>query len=245
MNGVAPPNTAALYQAAQLQLGRIMAPVTAEILRDSLPADEGGTGDGYRWSKMLWAITAIFLLCVLAAQMYRTMTGLDGRIAGGDAKTIWDALVVHVSPFVYGGLGACVHLLRTCHKHLAARTFSRLRKQEYLSRILLGVIAGGAVLLMAENVYDDGARVNLLSAALAFLAGFNVDFLYQALDRVANAVLPKVGLDSVQERPALRGGAIDPQALLEFIETAKTPEAKAAAQKLLDALAPPDKPTSA
>ena len=44
--------------------------------------------------------------------------------------------------------------------------------------------------------------IQLSSAALGFLAGYNTDFLFSTIERVMAALLPKVGIDSVQRADA-------------------------------------------
>jgi hypothetical protein len=101
-----------------------------------------------------------------------------------------------------GGLGACVYLLRSAHIFIYQRCFNVRRKPEYFNRILLGAVAGGAILLFVDQVTnDEGQVVKLSSAALGFLAGYNTDFLFSTIERVMAALLPKVGIDSVQKAP--------------------------------------------
>ena len=100
---------------------------------------------------------------------------------------------------MYGGLGACVYLLRSAHIFIYQRSFDVHHKPEYFNRILLGAVAGGAILLFVAQISDDeGNVVHLSSAALGFLAGYNTDFLFSTIERVSAAILPKVGIESVQ-----------------------------------------------
>ena len=47
------------------------------------------------------------------------------------------------------------------------------------------------------------------SSGHAFVAGYNSDFLFSALERVSAAILPKVGLDTVRAKtPAPLAGVI-------------------------------------
>ena len=106
-----------------------------------------------------------------------------------------------LTPWMYGGLGACVYLLRSAHIYIYQRTFDVRRKPEYFNRILLGAIAGGAIILFANNVAgDDGTVIQLGSAALGFLAGYNTDLLFSAMERISGALLPKLGLDTMQRQ---------------------------------------------
>ena len=41
-------------------------------------------------------------------------------------------------------------------------------------------------------------RSSLSSAALGFIVGYNNDYLFEMIKRIAEALLPKIGLDSVR-----------------------------------------------
>jgi hypothetical protein len=101
---------------------------------------------------------------------------------------------------------ACVYLLRSAHIHIHQRSFDVRRKPEYLNRILLGTMAGGAIMLFVNEVMNDNDEIiHLSAAALGFLAGYNTDFLFNSIERVAAALLPKVGIDTAQKAgPATR-----------------------------------------
>ena len=86
-------------------------------------------------------------------------------------------------PWIYGGLGACIFLLRTAHVFIYQRSFDVRRKPEYLNRILLGAASGGAIMLFVNQITDDQGNVfKLSSAALGFLAGYNTDFLFSTMN---------------------------------------------------------------
>jgi hypothetical protein len=97
-----------------------------------------------------------------------------------------------LAPFAYGAMGACVFLLRSLHKHIWARTFDRRRKPEYYSRVLLGAISGGTiVLLLTSEASGPEGAIKLGYNALGFLAGYNTDLLFSTIERIMNAILPK------------------------------------------------------
>lgn len=239
--------TGDIFLEAYQSLAEAMTPITARSLKDSLPSCNGERSLAERWSRRLSFYTLGFLLIIFLTQIYRN--GLLHLYPGGEEDDPW-ALFLYfmrvflgtLEPFAYGGLGACVELLRTCHQYIANRSFNRARRAEYHSRLILGVIAGGTVMLLAETIIDDGETINLSSAALAFIAGFKVDFLYQAITRIADAILPKVGVRSVRRADQddwfapPRARAVDLAALAKQVDEAQTPEGRAAAQRLLDRL---------
>ncbi|HEY2071813.1 MAG TPA: hypothetical protein VGG48_19795 [Rhizomicrobium sp.] len=106
------------------------------------------------------------------------------QISPSDAQTL-----KILTPFVYGALGACVYLLRSLHEHIYDRSFDRRHKGEYYNRILLGTISGGILVLLFPLPKDGTAVIG--DSAVAFLAGYNTDLLFSAIERVTAAVLPK------------------------------------------------------
>lgn len=200
------------FELAYHGLAALLAPVTAATLRDT-----EAVGHGPRWwssspaqafTRTLWGITGVFAAFVVLAGWGYARYGepLEGVV---DLPNTMMQLVEQLIPFAYGGLGACIYLLRSAHVFIYERTFDVRRKPEYFSRIILGVVGGGAVVLfVAQVTADDGSVIQLSSAALGFLAGYSTDFLFNTIERVIAALLPKVGLESVR-RARATPGAID------------------------------------
>ena len=147
-------------------------------------------------------------------------------------------------PFTYGGIGACAFLLRSCHQYIIKRQFSTAYIPEYYNRILLGMISGGSVTMFAsELTTDKGTAIHLSSAALGFLAGYNTDFLFSAIERIIQAILPKVGLESVQKAGSRSTTSVSYSVedlslkdLMNQYNNAKAPEDKALYKSLIDKL---------
>jgi hypothetical protein len=137
--------------------------------------------------------------------------------------------------FAYGALGACVYLLRTLHVYSYRREFNRDRVPEYLNRILLGLVSGGTISLFVDQLSTDSGTVTLSEAALAFLAGYNSDFLFRAVERVVEAILPKVGIESVRKAaPVPVAASVSLNDLLDRLARAKTEEEKALIRGLIE-----------
>lgn len=63
------------------------------------------------------------------------------------------------------------------------------------------MVSGGAiVLLFSPDSEDDTVRIS--AAALGFIAGYSNDFLFNAIERVVAAVLPRVGLETLKKESA-------------------------------------------
>ena len=102
-------------------------------------------------------------------------------------------------PFVFGLLGAVTFLLRSAHTYIAERTFDLNRRPEYYNRMVLGFLGGGiALLLVPPSTASEIAPSFVLPStakvgqnAVSFFVGYNTDYLFQMIERVAQAVFPK------------------------------------------------------
>jgi hypothetical protein len=194
------------FELGYYDLATALSPVTAETLRNTQVRPRGqrtwcdvfcGASPAIRFTRQLWAWSIGFMAFIILSTWYLYVMAVVG-----DTRTYLTSRVILelLTPWAYGGLGACVYLLRSAHIYIAARSFDVHRKPEYYNRILLGVMAGGAILLFVDHLTnDEGQIVQLSSAALGFLAGYNTDFLFKAIERVTAAILPKVGIDTVQK----------------------------------------------
>jgi hypothetical protein len=98
-------------------------------------------------------------------------------------------------PFLFGLLGACAYVLRQLESEIKKETFSSKSPIGYGLRLSLGPLAGVAVgLLMAPASQDAVMEVQeILSLkalgplGLAFVAGFGVELIFTAMDRIVSA----------------------------------------------------------
>lgn len=145
----------------------------------------------------LWAV----MLSLVATAIY-FQYNLDNFVANtpiGDASESSDTakimLMDAISPFLYGTLGACVYLMRVTSTKLRARTFNPSRYPEHINRLLLGTVSGGIIIILLEDSMSIGAAgegVPITAAGIGFIAGYSIEFLYQTVDRIINAILPYI-----------------------------------------------------
>lgn len=248
----APPTVEELvdFELAYRDLAQFTAPVTAATLAATSDADgrtagllaRRPTAEAKIWSRKLSLLASLVLLTVIGTENFVAVLTTYAPI---DADSGPETLRLHViaeilhslEPFTYGAFGAVTFLLKSAHSFIYERSFDRLRIPEYYNRLLLGTIAGGAVKLFVTEVVadDDGQVAELSGAALAFLAGYNNDFLFATLERVAAAILPKVGLDSIRSAGPDRSTATVVQQLLDRVKSADANE-RATIDRLLDRL---------
>lgn len=235
------------FQLAYRNLAAALSPVTAETLIDT--CDEEGrrfcTSDKISeariWSRKLWLITLGFVLFVLFVENFdEFLLGFYPQDSVEDDSIPWSyasrMILLNLLPFAYGGLGACTYLLRACHGYIGGRTFDRGRIPEYFSRMILGLIAGGSILFFAETIIEDGQTINLESKALAFLAGYNIDFLFSAMDRIVQAVLPKIGIEGIRRRGPANTTPVSVEELTRQMTQAENPAVREFLQDLIHKL---------
>ena len=212
-DGMIPIAEKADFESAYNQLARLTAPVTWATL--AATTDNWGRptylapirmlrGQGISFarkhSRILWILTFILLLLILGGENLQeyldTFLPQDSQTLDSETSTNWLRLGFwfgKLTPFLYGALGACAYLLRSCHKFIYERSFDPKRIQEYYNRLLLGFLAGGTIFLFItpESLNTESASQKITAPALAFLAGYITDFLYTTLERAAGAILPK------------------------------------------------------
>ena len=235
------------FQRAYRDLVQFLAPVTATSLR----ATDDGQGrnvrlwaQGHRskarlWSRKLWLWTIALAVFVVASENYDNLLlrfyALDDASGDGVIRLHMLAEVLRsIVPFAYGGLGTLTTLLRSAHQKLHKRTFDTLRIPEYYNRLLLGLVSGGVVKLFIAQLSAGGGVIEVGSSALAFIAGYNCDFLFSALERVSAAILPKGGPATVKSKPAALVG-VNLENLITQYEGA-SPEGQKVIEALIDKL---------
>jgi hypothetical protein len=235
------------FELAYYSLADFTNPVTAETLRNTEDTGKGfrkaSSAQQFTW--LLWAITGLFAIFVIFAAGVAS-----GGLYASDIGTWTDTLqklntyLQILTPYAYGGLGACAYLLRSAHSMIYQRSFDIRRKPEYFNRIALGMVSGGAITLFVSQLTDDdGNVIRLGSAALGFIAGYSNDFLFNTIERVVAAILPRVGLESVQRaapaptRPPmdLQAGGLTLKELMTRMDGAKE-EDKALYRSLIEKL---------
>ncbi len=195
----------ASYQA----LKREFPEVTAKSLMATEPKKPGNALSSPVGGYLKWLWTGTALALALVATSFAFQFYYDVRLPEpGDelAPSDWLWVGVHeffnyLEPFLYGALGAIVYLLRITAELLRSREFDPARKLEHINRVVLGTMSGGTIVLLVGQLDAGGGTIiEVSTAALGFLAGYSVEFLFETLDRVIRAILPKVGLDSIRSQ---------------------------------------------
>jgi hypothetical protein len=242
------------FDEACSELSLKMKPVRANTLRATDPGCgrpflSFGTGmlrsEAEIWSFKMWMFTGFALVVISATEFMQEMT-TDWFPLDPDFEKDW-VYLMHLYqvafdillPFIYGLLGACLYLLPKCHVFVSSRTFNPLRIPEYKSRMLLGFASGGIVMFFVHQIgVGEGDEIVQLSApVLAIIAGYNTDFIFQAIERMVAAILPKVGVASAMKAApaAATVRAISIEGLTDRLLSAENEADKAAIRTLLEA----------
>lgn len=113
-------------------------------------------------------------------------------------------VIKQYNAFGAAGLGTCVYLLRVTQQKLKSREFDPAYIPSHMIRLVLGVIAGGTIVLFPELYSEDSAvdleniNVGIGGSALAFVLGYAVDVFYAVLDRIGGKISGKPGLNANQ-----------------------------------------------
>jgi hypothetical protein len=228
------------FELAYYDLALFTTPVTAETLRNT---EQTGyrfyqPSEAQRFTWVIWLMAFAFIAGVLTSAYI-----VSSPAAELDPPPWFVRIAKLLIPWAYGGLGACAYMLRSAHTFMYQRCFDVRRKPEYLNRIFLGAISGGAVVVLIDELAgDSGTTVRLSASALGFIAGYSTDFLFNAVERIVAAILPRVGLESVQRaapvaaRPALDvpGAGLTLKELLDRMHAAEIPEDKELYRALIE-----------
>jgi hypothetical protein len=200
------------FEKAYRDLAELMSPVTAETLKfTSHDAKHIARwlwfkrSEAVIWSRQLAGITLLFVVAAIVGDLLLQVSNqfappIDETSGWFDKMRRYLLILIeNTVPFTYGGIGACAYLLRSCHQYIIKRQFNKAYIPEYYNRILLGMISGGSIMMFVSQITtDQGEVLHLSSAAMGFLAGYNTDFLFSAVERIIQAILPKTGIETVR-----------------------------------------------
>ena len=247
------------FDEAFRDLSAMMKPVRADTLRATNPKCGRtymslGLGtlrsEAEIWSFKMWMFTGFALLFIATTEFLQELaTGWYPLNSGFEMDWVYDMHLFLVGfnillPFFYGLLGACLYLLPKCHDFVSNRSFDPLRIAEYKSRMLLGFASGGIVMYFVSqigvgdaNEAPNGDEIIQLSApVLAIIAGYNTDFIFQAIERMVAAILPKVGVASAKraqsDKPSVHKVSV--QSLTESLLAATDESDKVIIRSLLE-----------
>jgi hypothetical protein len=105
------------------------------------------------------------------------------------ASRVLEVLQQYVLPLLYGWLGAMTYVLRILGPQARARLYSVDDQVGFNLRIWLGIVAGLAIgwFFRSDKGETTTAVGSIWALALAFVAGYSVELLFTAMDRIVTA----------------------------------------------------------
>jgi hypothetical protein len=103
------------------------------------------------------------------------------------AKVVLDNLQRYALPLLYGFLGACVFTLRTLASQIRARAYSESSNIDFRIRLCLGTLGGLVSAWFLIPGSHEFIPSNVSPFALAFLAGYSIELVFTAMDRLIAA----------------------------------------------------------
>ncbi|MCB1143085.1 MAG: hypothetical protein KDK54_12635 [Leptospiraceae bacterium] len=104
--------------------------------------------------------------------------------------TFWvQVLTLYILPLGYGMLGSCTYILRLISLEIERQIYVREHDIQFALRILLGTFAGfviGWFISSDAEVTGSFSPSKLSPFALAFLAGYSVELLFNLLDKIVS-----------------------------------------------------------
>ena len=147
------------------------------------------------WSSIVYFVP--FLTSPFASDGFKALEAkAKDRIHVTSAEFVLQALSAYVLPLLYGLLGAFAYVLRDIAREVRDVTFSVDSTIRYGLRLSLGLLSGIAVgLLLTPGSAEGGNAVpsevldlkTLSPLALAFVAGYAVELIFAAMDRIVTA----------------------------------------------------------
>lgn len=107
------------------------------------------------------------------------------------APIVLDVLQRYFLPLFYGLLGSCVYILRTLSAEIRSRTYSEESNIGFQIRLYLGMLGGMVIAWFVAPDASEGLFKSLSPFALAFLAGYSVELLFSAMDKLLSAFTSK------------------------------------------------------
>lgn len=147
-----------------------------------------------------WVLTTTigFFLLVLVTQFYGPILDSlennyfeDPSLTRTLLEVIGNQIIPYIEPFFWGGLGACIFLLKSYNDKMAGMALDTTRLPGYSARIALGAILAVVVV----NVFysplpsaQSGGAIVVTKDAVAFLVGLGVRVIYGAFEKLVDTL---------------------------------------------------------
>lgn len=200
--------------------------VTGRTVRDSMELAKH-TG-------RLVIITFSFLVWGLLSEALGVYFAKNPVQVSAAAKYIWffyEYGLRILNPFFWGGLGACVYVLKRSYDAARVHAFDMETFGGWGIRVVLGFVLGGAVLYVI-NPTTIGTGIS--DVVIAFLTGLSTKIVYGALEKLIMEISNRFQLDSTQ--PASHRAGVINEFLAERLSKVDPQKDREKYQVLVDLL---------
>ena len=153
------------------------------------------------WLLRLWSVPWRWVPDLLkhfvpASELEMLNRRSDSMGWGYSAKEVLPILQIYALPLLYGWVGAMAYVLRRMIQAVRQMTYRGVLDVEFSLRVYLGVLSGVAIgwFFKPDTTNAAGGTVTLASLtpfALSFVAGYSVELLFTAMDRLVGAFTEK------------------------------------------------------
>ena len=107
-----------------------------------------------------------------------------------EAENFTVILSLYILPMLYGLLGGFAYVLRNLWEETRKMVYSKESNVKFALRIHLGALAGLVVGLFWGDMQTKQLNFteNLSPLALAFIAGYSVEFLFKIIDKIISSI---------------------------------------------------------
>jgi hypothetical protein len=170
-----------------------------KVAEDKVLADTAE--DTRMWMLRLWStpwrwIPEFLQKKVSAEDKKQFVSRSDFLEWGLSSREVLAIFQVYILPLLYGWVGAMAYVLRRMIKAVQELTYRKVYDVEFSLRVYLGVLAGVAIgwFFKPDVAKTGGGEVSFASLtpfALSFVAGYSVELLFTAMDRMVGAFTEK------------------------------------------------------
>ncbi|HEY3486504.1 MAG TPA: hypothetical protein VGL10_00425 [Gammaproteobacteria bacterium] len=109
-------------------------------------------------------------------------------------------VMMHLIPYIWGGLGACMYLLMRLYNIATCRAFDRARLHGWALRVLLASVLAAVTLYVINPAALTEDGIPLEAKSFAFLIGLGVKIVYGAFEKLVDTLADKFNLNALRRQ---------------------------------------------
>jgi hypothetical protein len=185
----------------------------ADLVAETHPVTGHTLLDSRQWSvrRLVGISTATAVFFILAVGNYIVDNWVADIVQPEEGRLLfwlnvkryaWD----YLTPFFWGGLGACVFLLKKVQDAARENVYEHHLMQGWGTRVLIGGVLAAIVLIIFDPSTFTAESLPLRPAAIAFLTGLGVKAVYGGLERLIEEIAKRFSVKNIATQPAGRRG---------------------------------------